>query len=239
MKKLRVKKWLVAAVCVLLGLAVLGMAALLIIDCTVKSASKGKIVSETEAASAQADCILVLGAGVWNGNTPSPMLADRLDCAIRLYFAGAAPKLLMSGDHGSADYDEVNVMKDYAIAAGVPSEDIFMDHAGFSTYESIYRARDIFEVQRPLIVTQRYHMYRALYIADALGLDACGVSADTRRYAGQSYRAARELLARAKDFVQCITQPEPTFLGETIPITGNGNQTNDRAYDTDAGAAPT
>ena len=238
MKKLRTKKRLVAAVCILLGLAVLGMAALLTVDCMVKRAARGRLLSETEAAGAQADCILVLGAGVWNGNTPSPMLADRLDCAIRLYFAGAAPKLLMSGDHGSDDYDEVNVMKDYAIAAGVPSEDIFMDHAGFSTYESVYRARDIFEVQRPVIVTQRYHMYRALYIADALGLDACGVSADTRRYAGQSYRTARELLARAKDFVQCITQPEPTFLGEPVSITGNGDQTNDRAHVIEAGAAP-
>ena len=166
------------------------------------------------------------------------MLADRLDCAIRLYFAGAAPKLLMSGDHGSDDYDEVNVMKDYAIAAGVPSEDIFMDHAGFSTYESVYRARDVFEVQQPLIVTQHYHMYRALYIADALGLDASGVSADTRRYAGQSYRAAREVLARAKDFLQCITQPEPTFLGEAIPITGSGDRTNDRNFVIEAGTTP-
>lgn len=238
MRKSCTKKRLIAAVCVLVCLAVLGLAAMLTVDCIVKRTARGGFLSEQDAAGVQADCILVLGAGVWNGNTPSPMLADRLDCAIRLYFAGAAPKLLMSGDHGSDDYDEVNVMKDYAIAAGVPSEDIFMDHAGFSTYESVYRARDVFEVQQPLIVTQHYHMYRALYIADALGLDASGVSADTRRYAGQSYRAAREVLARAKDFLQCITQPEPTFLGEAIPITGSGDRTNDRNFVIEAGTTP-
>ena len=191
-----------------------------------------------EAAGLEADAILVLGAGIWAPDHPSPMLADRLSRAMELWRAGAGHKLLMSGDHGSDDYDEVNVMKDYAIAAGVPSEDIFMDHAGFSTYESVYRARDVFEVQQPLIVTQHYHMYRALYIADALGLDASGISADTRRYAGQSYRAAREVLARAKDFLQCITQPEPTFLGEAIPITGSGDRTNDRNFVIEAGATP-
>jgi vancomycin permeability regulator SanA len=102
-----------------------------------------------------------------------------------------------------------------------------MDHAGFSTYESLYRTRDIFKAKKILIVTQKYHMYRAIYIADKLGLDAYGVSSDPRIYAGQSYREIREILARSKDFFNVIVKPKPTYLGKTIPISGNGDLTND------------
>ena len=173
------------------------------------------------------DCIIVLGAGV-NGDTPSDMLKDRLLAAIELYQNGIAPKLLMSGDHGQIDYDEVNVMKSFAIEHGVPSEDIFMDHAGFSTYESIYRASEIFGVKTAVIVSQEYHLPRALHIADELGIEAVGISADTRQYRGELYRNCREYLARCKDFFQCIFKPEPTYLGEKIPISGNGDITNDK-----------
>ncbi len=173
-----------------------------------------------------ADCILVLGAGV-NGENPSPMLKDRLDAAIELYKSGAADKILMSGDHGRKGYDEVNVMKRYAAQNGVPDSDVFMDHAGFSTYESIYRAREIFGVKSAIVVTQKYHLFRALYIARSLGVEATGVSANPRSYAGAVYREAREVLARNKDFVKCIFKPKPTYLGDVIPISGNGNLTND------------
>ncbi len=173
-----------------------------------------------------ADCILVLGAGV-NGENPSPMLKDRLDAAIELYKSGAADKILMSGDHGRKGYDEVNVMKRYAVRNGVPDSDVFMDHAGFSTYESIYRAREIFGVKSAIIVTQKYHLFRALYVARSLGVEATGTAANPRSYAGAVYREAREVLARNKDFVKCIFKPKPTYLGDVIPISGNGNLTND------------
>lgn len=173
------------------------------------------------------DCIIVLGAGVW-GDNPSPMLEDRLLKGIELYNKGVAPKIIMSGDHGQKEYDEVNIMKEYAINAGVPSEDVFMDHAGFSTYESIYRAKEIFGVKNIVIVTQEYHLYRAIYIANKLGLNAYGVNADPRDYAGQLYREVREILARNKDFVKSIFKPKSTYLGESIPINGNGNITNDK-----------
>ncbi len=173
------------------------------------------------------DCILVLGAGIRNGS-PSPMLEDRLNTAIELYFSAPSQKIIMSGDHGREDYDEVNVMKKYAIEKGVPSEDIFMDHAGFSTYESIYRARDVFKAGKIVIVTQKYHLYRALYIANRLGVKAIGINSDPRAYAGQTYRELREILARNKDFIYCIFKPSPTYLGDAIPvINGNGNTTND------------
>lgn len=173
------------------------------------------------------DCIIVLGAGVW-GNKPSPLLEDRLKKAIELYKNSVSTKIIMSGDHGRDDYDEVNIMKEYAIEKGVPSENIFMDHAGFSTYESIYRAKKIFEVKKVVVVTQEYHLYRALYIANQLGLEAYGVGAAPIKYGGSLYRESREVLARNKDFVQCIFKPKPTYLGEAIPIIGNGDITNDK-----------
>jgi vancomycin permeability regulator SanA len=118
-------------------------------------------------------------------------------------------------------------MKQYAVEEGIPSGDVFMDHAGFSTYESLYRAKEVFATEKIIIVTQEYHLYRALYIAERLGLEAYGVDADHRTYWGQTSREIREILARVKDFVNTLFWPEPTFLGEVIPVSGNGDMTND------------
>lgn len=175
-----------------------------------------------------ADCILILGAGV-RDNQPTPMLNDRLLEGIQLYKEKKAPKIIMSGDHSSQDYDEVNVMKKFAIDHGVPSSDIFMDHAGFSTYESLYRAKEIFQVKKVIIVTQDYHLYRSLFIANHLDIDAIGYSANPRTYKGQLMRETREIIARCKDFVTSFIQPKPTYLGETIPVSGDGDITNDKA----------
>ncbi|MCI5957347.1 MAG: YdcF family protein [Clostridiales bacterium] len=174
------------------------------------------------------DCILVLGCGLRQDGTPSQMLRDRLDVGIAAYKQGVAPKLLMSGDHGRVTYDEVNAMKDYAIAQGVPSENIFMDHAGFSTYESMYRAREIFQCEQVVVVTQGYHLYRAIYNARAMGMRAAGISSDLRSYARQRFFDAREALARVKDAVWCAVRIPPAYLGEAIPIYGSGDATNDR-----------
>jgi vancomycin permeability regulator SanA len=183
---------------------------------------------ETEESTFEAaDCIMVLGCKVQPDGRLSHMLEDRLKRGVALYKAGAAPKLLMSGDHGQVEYNEVAAMRQYAIDQGVPSEDIFMDHAGFSTYESLYRARDVFQVDRIIIVTQEYHLYRALHIAKSLGLESWGVSSDYRSYSGQFARDVREVLARVKDFGTSIFQPKPTYLGEPIPITGSGDATHD------------
>jgi len=121
----------------------------------------------------------------------------------------------------------IGIMKQYAIDAGVPSEDIFMDHAGFSTYESVYRAKAIFQAENIVVVTQEYHLYRALYIAQNFGLTAHGVACDNVLYAGQTMRDLREVLARNKDFLTSVFKPEPTYLGEAIPVNGNGDLTND------------
>ena len=177
------------------------------------------------------DAALVLGCGVYNNSMPSPLLRERLDAAVKLYEAGAVDRIIMSGDHGQPEYNEVRVMKNYAIDKGIPSEAIFMDHAGFSTYESIYRAEAIFGARRLVIVTQRYHLYRALYIADKFKLEAVGLAADRSRLSGQTARDLREILARNKDFVYCLVKPEPTWLGETISLDDSGDITNDEAME--------
>ncbi|MGN0980886.1 MAG: vancomycin high temperature exclusion protein [Candidatus Avoscillospira sp.] len=219
--------WLRRAV---LGILIFGLCCMgfvLGVSGYVKHQAAGYLLTpEAAAALEDVDCILILGCGVRADGSPSLMLRDRLDMGHRLYEAGVAPKLLMSGDHSRTDYDEVNTMKDYAMAAGVPSEDVFMDHAGFSTYESMYRARDIFCAEKIVIVSQEYHLSRAVYDARALGLDAYGMAAEDIRYAGQFMRDLREILARCKDFFYCLLQPEPTFLGEAIPVSGNGDWSN-------------
>lgn len=190
--------------------------------------TKNRILTEEQVKELQdIDCILILGAGIW-GEKPSPMLEDRLLEGIDLYKNNVSNKIIMSGDHGTKEYDEVNVMKSFAIDRDVKSEDIFMDHAGFSTYESLYRAKEIFQAKKIVIVTQKYHMYRALYIAKQLGIEAYGVNSDPREYGGQSIRELREIIARDKDCIKCIFKPEPTFLGDTIPVNGNGDVTNDK-----------
>ena len=221
------KKWLKRGILALFCLGITGGLAVFGLSSFVKNRTADKIVNETEAAKLDADCILVLGCGVREDGTPSLMLRDRLETGAALYEAGAAPKLLMSGDHGRKDYDEVNLMKDYAMEKGIPSEDIFMDHAGFSTYDSMVRARDIFCAKTVVIVSQEYHLYRALYLAEKLGLEAYGVPALDVNYRGQAYREFREMLARSKDFCTAVIQPQPKFLGEKIPISGNGDLTND------------
>lgn len=201
------------------------------VNAMVKHSVSDRILSTEEAARLEdADCILILGCLVKNDGTPSDMLSDRLNCGLELYSLQVAPKLLMSGDHGREEYDEVGAMKRYAVEQGIDSSDVFMDHAGFSTYDSLYRAKEIFGAERIVIVTQKYHLYRALYIADALGMDAYGVAADSRSYRGQWVRDAREVLARNKDFFSSLFQPKPKYLGEKIPLTSDGNVTNDETW---------
>ena len=193
----------------------------------VKQSTKNQIIKNKDYSNLKdVECIVVFGAAIW-GDNPSPMLEDRLLQACELYKAGVAKKIIMSGDHGQKEYDEVSVMKRFAIEQGIPSEDIFMDHAGFSSYETVYRAKEIFGVKKVVLVTQEYHLYRCLYIANQFGLEAVGVNSDPRQYVGAIYRELREILARNKDFIKCIFKPKPTYLGEPISISGNGDITND------------
>lgn len=228
MKSTKVRRIFLICLIVVLALGIVGAGIVFGIDAYVVHSTSDQILSPEDAALLEdVDCILVLGCKVQSDGTPSAMLEDRLRRSVELYHAGTAPKLLMSGDHGTMTYNEVQSMKQYAIDYNIASGNIFMDHAGFSTYESIYRARDIFQAKKIVIVTQEYHLYRALYIANALGIEAYGVSADYRNYSGQFSRDVREVLARNKDWLTSIFQPEPTYLGDAIPIFGDGDLTND------------
>lgn len=188
-------------------------------------ATKDRIVSAEAAASFGADAIVVLGASVYADGTPSGILQDRLDDGIALYFAGAAPKIIMSGDNSTVSYNEVKAMKDYAVAQGVPSEDVFCDHAGFSTYESMYRAKHVFCAERIVVATQTYHLYRALYAASGLGLEAVGVPSDYREYAHQLQYDVREIPARTKDFFKTLLRVPSTFVGDPISLDQSGDVT--------------
>lgn len=214
----------------LAGVAAAGIFAAAGINAHVKNSVADMIVSPSEAEDFGADCIVVLGCKVKETGAPSDMLRDRLLRGIELYNLGAAPKIIMSGDHGRKDYNEVGTMKKFAVEAGVPSNDIFMDHAGFSTYETVYRAKEIFGAVRIVIVTQKYHLYRALYIAKRLGIEAVGVDSDLESYRGQIKRDIREVLARCKDFATTLIKPKPKYLGEQMPVFGDGDLTNDEYY---------
>ena len=188
--------------------------------------TRDDIVDQQTAAAFDADAIVVLGASVRPDGTPSGILQDRLDDGIALYFAGAAPKIIMSGDNGTESYNECWAMKQYAISQGVPSEDVFCDHAGFSTYETMYRARHVFGAERIVVATQTYHLYRALYDAQGVGMEAIGVPSDYGEYANQSWYDIREVFARTKDFFQVLFSVPSTFVGDPISLDQSGDVTD-------------
>ena len=203
--------FLIKAAIFLLVFAILLAACVITVSFSVVKYTEKYIVSSSDANEGY-DCIVVLGALV-RGDTPSDMLADRLDVAIGLYFDGVAPVLLMSGDAKSPDeYNEVAVMKAYAIKAGVPEEAIVCDPYGLSTYDSIKRAKDVYKYSKLCIVTQQYHLSRALYIADKIDCgELQGCSADVRTYRNQFFRDVREILARFKDFFYVLLEKETIY----------------------------
>lgn len=223
-KLLKIKALKVVIIAVLC-IGVLGGATVVGINAYMISYVSDYILTEEDLENQNFDCVMVLGAGLWDGD-PSPMLQERLDFGLIAYETGCAEKILMSGDHGRKEYDEVNKMKDVAIENGILADNVFMDHAGFSTYESMYRARDVFQVEKMVIVTQKYHLYRAVYDARKLGIDAYGFAAERLNY--PFYNDVREALARTKDFFYCIIQPKPTYLGDPISIHANGSLTDDK-----------
>lgn len=156
------------------------------------------------------DCIVVLGCSVYN-DYPSSMLEDRLDKAVELYLNGYSDTILMSGDVDGEYYNEVSVMKQYAMAKGVPENAILMDSKGFSTYASMYSLMVNFDYDNYLIVTQPYHLYRSLFIGRMLGLNVNGIGSEGNNYPGQMERDVREFFARIKDTINIVLRNEPDF----------------------------
>lgn len=229
------KKVLTASAVYIVSIVLMAAIALLLVSEGVKNRTEERVFSLEETEKVYGvDCIIVLGAYVKTNGQPSDMLRDRLDTAIALYESGVSDRILVSGDHGSAGYNEVGIMKKYLVENGIPESDVFMDHAGFSTYETMYRAKEVFLTEsyykKVIVVTQEYHLYRALYIAESVGLDAYGVPSDLHTYRGQIKRDIREVLARFKDYFSCYLEASPKYLGEPISIFGDGNDTNDQYY---------
>lgn len=169
-----------------------------------------------------ADAVLVLGAAVYRDGQMSAVFADRADVALEVYRAGKVKKVLVSGDHSRNDYDEVNIAKNFFSQNRVPSEDIFVDYAGFNTYDSATRAKEIFQANSLIVATQEFHLPRALYLARQAGIEAHGIKADLRPYNPGFYNTWRENGARIKAFWRAFFKDSPRFLGEPIPITGDG-----------------
>lgn len=178
-------------------------------------------------ASQDPECILVLGCSYYPGGEPSPMLKDRLDRTAELYRISPR-KIIVSGDHTPEEYyNEVKAMKAYLVEQGIPSEDIYMDHHGYSTYESVYRAYHVFGVQRMTIVTQTYHLYRAVFLGMSFGIETDGVAAEGPGYIGSLGRETREIIARNKDFLYSIFRPKPgKYADDTVSLEESGDLTD-------------
>ena len=210
------KKMMVTFICILV---IILCGALVIIN-NVQAKGEKRIVTK-DTLPEKVDAIIVLGAGVREDGTPSDILTDRLSTSLDILNMGVEGKLLLSGDHGREGYNEVGTMKDYILKnSDIKEKDIFLDHAGFSTYDSIYRAKDIFKVESAIIVTNEYHLPRALYLAEKLGIDAYGYTSDKREYYYMDAYKKRERIAQLKDFLFVnVLKPEPKFLGDSIPVT--------------------
>lgn len=187
----------------------------------IKNFSKQYIVNAESKDKPTCYTAIVLGASVHRNGSLSSVLLDRVNSALELYKSGKVKRFLLSGDHGQTDYDEVNTMKNYLIKEGVDSADIFLDHAGFDTYSSMVRAKEVFKVDSLYIVTQQYHLYRAVYIARKIGLNAYGYVADKREYNAIMKYTLREWLANVKSWMWVRTNHKPIYLGDPIPITGD------------------
>ncbi len=227
------KKWHFSLKKLLLifGLLCLAVAVLFVaINAHVIRISAPRLISKEAVGNLEnVDCILVLGSSVQPNGTLNRVVRERVDTALTLYESGVSQRLLMSGDHGKVNYDEVNAMKQYCVDKGVNTDVIFLDHAGFNTYDSIYRAKAIFGIQKMIIVSQEYHLYRAVYIANELGIEAYGVPAEQEATTALITNL-RESVARVKDYFSCAFHIEPTVLGEPIPISGSAKLSDDKEY---------
>ena len=170
---------------------------------------------------------LVLGSMVFDNGTPSGVVRQRLDKTAELYKAGKIKRILVSGDHGQKNYDEVNSMKNYLLKKGIPIEDIFLDHAGFDTYSSMVRAKEIFEIDDVIIITQKFHLPRSVYIARKKGMNAYGVISNPEGWYESYYNKGRDKISRVKAFFDVMFNRKPKYLGEKIPIKGSNKKTLD------------
>lgn len=183
--------------------------------------SRGYIYGEVEKLP-QAQVAVILGAAILRSGDLSPVLRHRADMAIQIYTAGKVDKILVTGDNSTLAHNEVNPVRKYLLKNNIPEEDVFLDHAGFDTYSSMYRARDVFKAEKIIVVSQGFHLPRAVYIARMLGVDAYGMKADNGTYLFKN--DIRELGADVKAVFNLLFHRLPKYLGDEIPITGDGSE---------------
>jgi len=166
---------------------------------------------------------IVFGSGVWRGNRPSPILYDRIATSVELYRSGKVKKLLMSGDNRFLNYNEPAVMRDAALSMGVPDSDIVLDYAGRRTFDTCYRAKEIFGVENAVLVTQRFHLDRAMYLCSSVGINSVGVVADRQNYSTGSnvWSSAREIGANLGAWFDLRILSPTSVMGEKLPIEFN------------------
>lgn len=199
-----------------------------VINLTIFVESKSYIYNKISEAP-DAETAIIPGAAVLSNGSLSPILKDRVDTAIQLYKLKKVSKIIVSGDNSTVSYNEVNPVRIYLLDRGVLDQDIFLDHAGFNTYSTMYRARDIFKVSSALIVSQSFHLPRAVFIARELGIDAYGINADAGHILFRNY--IREVFADEKAVLDLVFSTKPKYLGTEIPITGDGRDECTKAKD--------
>lgn len=213
-------KWLLRIVLIFLSVGSIGLLIIYFINERLQSQAAGKIQSSiTEIPTENPPRIaIVFGARVWENGEPSHALYDRIITAVELYRAGRVKKILMSGDNRNENYDEPTAMRATAVKLGVPASDVALDFAGRRTYDTCFRAKEIFEVQKAIVVTQEFHQARAIYLCNNLGVDSIGITANRRRYEGESYWAFREFFSRAGAWFEINFLPFEAIGGQTQPI---------------------
>lgn len=169
---------------------------------------------------------IIFGAGI-NGDKPSRYLKDRLDAGIALYKNNKVDKILLSGDNGRDEHDELTVMKLYCYENGIDTNKIYIDYAGFDSYSTMYRAKHIFKVDTAILVSQKYHLNRCVYIGDKLGVKSYGYSANRGVYPGYKYYSFREKLSITKSVFDVVRNRKPKYLGETVDVNGKSNYTKE------------
>lgn len=213
-------KWFLRIVLSLVALGLIGILTVAVVNKYVTSNNAGKIkTSITEIPAEDPPRIaIVFGARVWDDGSPSNVLYDRVLTAVELYRAGRVKKLLMSGDNPTHEYDEPTAMKRTAMELGVPEADIVLDFAGRRTYDTCYRAKEIFEVPRAILVTQEFHQSRSLYLCNNLGVESIGITADRRKYLGQRKWAVREFFSIFSAWFEINFLPFEPIGGKKEPI---------------------
>lgn len=210
--------------------AVTGALLSIVAERDLQSATEGRLYADAAALPEGSPRVAIVpGARVFSDGTPSHALGDRLYTALALHEAGLVDKILLSGDHAATAYDEVNAMHAWMLARGVDADALYLDHAGLRTLDTMARAAEVFQIERAVICTQRFHLARSVYLARAFGIDAVGVAADRRVLRSRYWNEGRERLARVRAWLDVhVLKTKPRFLGPPLPIDGPAAATHDR-----------